>query len=86
MIKVEYNGSFPNACSGNLTITVDGKEVYNKSSCCSSSGAVWFDDDWNEHVEEGELTWDDASEFSEEIQEAVREELSKVIVCCGGCV
>jgi len=71
---------------GNLIIKVDGKKVYDEKFCCTSTGSVWFDDEWFEHVEEGELIWDDAHLFDEEIQDAVAEELSKVGVCCGGCI
>jgi hypothetical protein len=87
-IEVTYNGSYPNSCSGRLEIKVDGNIVYSEVHCCNSSGSVWFDKDWDSHVEDGELTWDDkdACKFSQEIRDAVRTELSKVHVCCGGCV
>jgi hypothetical protein len=86
MIKVLYNGRYPNACRGTLIITVNDKEIYNKRGCCTSSGSVWFDAEWDEHVECGRLTWDDANEFSVEIQSAVSDVLDKIDVCCGGCV
>lgn len=85
-IEVEYNGDYPVACMGRLKIKVDGEEVYNKEFCCTSSGSVWFDENWDEHVDWGELTWDDASDFEQDIQDAVQCELDKVHVCCGGCV
>jgi len=85
-IEVLYDGKYPNTCSGTLIVKVDGEEVYNKKYCCSSSGGVWFDDGWNEHVEKGNLSWDDAKLFSSEIQREVEEELSQYRVCCGGCV
>jgi len=88
MIEVTYDGYYPSTCMGRLIIKENGIEIYNKQYCCSSSGSVWFDDDWNEHVECGELTWncEDASKFSEEIQNAVRDILSEKGVCCGGCI
>lgn len=86
-IKVTYDGDFPNTCSGTLTIIVDGEQVYSKAFCCESTGSVWFDDDWNDHIESGELIWgDDAKLFDEVVQEAVAAELAKHEVCCGGCV
>ncbi len=87
-IIVEYDGGYPATCMGTLKIVVDGKELYKKMYSCSSTGSVWFDDGWNEHVERGELIWnkEDASNFSKEIQEAVRRKLSEYEVCCGGCV
>lgn len=86
MIKVEYNGSYPTTCFGTLKILEDDKIIYEKSNCCTSTGCVWFDDNWNEHVEDGELIWDDASKFNQEIQKAVKEKLTEFQVCCGGCV
>lgn len=87
-IIVEYDGEYPTTCMGTLRIFVDGKEVYNKMYACSSTGSVWFDNEWNEYVVRGELVWieEEASKFSKEIQEAVREKLSEYEVCCGGCV
>jgi len=60
-IKVSYNGRYPNSCSGTLKIWVEDKLIYNKKFCCRSTGSVWFDDSWDEHVEEGELIWEDAN-------------------------
>lgn len=75
-IQVTYDGKYPNTCSGTLTIIVDGEQVYSEKHQCHSTGRVWFDKEWCEHVECGELVWDeeDALRFSAEIQEAVKEE------------
>ena len=91
MIKVSYDGKYPNACSGKLTVEVDGKVVFSQAGCCHSTGCVWFDKDWQEHIETGKLVFDvddlkDTSWFTSEIEDAIDEELSKVHVCCGGCV
>lgn len=85
-IEVSYDGAYPNACSGTLIIKKDGMEIYNDMFCCHSTGSVSFDDEWNDMVCSGDLIWDDAEKFSQEIQDAVKSELSKVHVCCGGCV
>lgn len=85
-IVVEYDGSYPSTCMGNLKITVDEKEIYNESCCCRSTGTVWFDEDWDEHVESGKLIWEDAWKFEKDIQEAVAEKLQNYAVCCGGCI
>jgi hypothetical protein len=86
-IKVTYDGEYPSTCRGTLTIVVDGKQIYSKQSC-SSSVSVWFDGDWNDYVETGELTWadDEAEKFPKDVQNAVKEVLSEYHVCCGGCV
>jgi len=44
-IEVDYDGGYPAACMGTLTITVDGVEIYKKGYCCRSTGGVWFDED-----------------------------------------
>jgi hypothetical protein len=85
-IVVEYDGEYPCACMGTLKVSVDEKEVYNKQYCCNSTGSVWFGEDWEEHVEPGELLWNDADKFDQDIQEAVKAKLSEIGVCGGGCV
>jgi hypothetical protein len=85
-IKVEYDGEYPNTCKGSLKITVNGDLIYNKEFCCESTGSVWFDDEWNAHIEDGELLWDDADGFDKEIQKAVNDVLNNCSVCCGGCI
>ena len=87
-IEVEYDGAYPNTCSGTLTVRVNGKEVYKQSGCCSSSGRVWFDEEWGSHIDNGTLTWDEdeASQFDDEIRESVRDLLATFEVCCGGCI
>ncbi len=47
-IVVEYDGEYPNACSGRLRILVNDEEIYNEIYRCHSTGSVWFDDDWND--------------------------------------
>jgi len=86
MIEVIYDGEFPNACSGMLTIIVDGELVYQNMLCCESTGSVSFDENWSELVLIGELIWKDADQFSKKIQRAVKKALSQIEVCCGGCV
>lgn len=82
-IRVTYDGAWPNACRGRLKI-FDGDEcIYDKSYCCTSTGSV-DDDSW--HVENGVLEWDDAEDFSYDIQEVVRRCIEQVDVCCGGCI
>lgn len=91
-IKVGYDGRYPNACSGTLTIECDSKVIYSECYVCHSTGGVWFDADWNEHVEGGELVWEKKEiekipvDIRKEVQEAVDNCLSRVRVCCGGCV
>jgi len=85
-IKVTYDGEFPNACRGELTISINGDIIYQKKSCTRSTGGVSFDEDMCETIHSGDLDWDHAQHFTQEIQDAVEEVLSEISVCCGGCV
>lgn len=87
MIEVTYDGDYPCSCMGTLVIVKDGKEIYNKKYCCNSTGEVRFSTDYADvEVIDGELLWEDADKFPEDVKEAVAEVLSGVIVCCGGCI
>ncbi|MFW6377124.1 MAG: hypothetical protein ACOCZ5_00625 [bacterium] len=98
MIKVIYTGSYPTACAGVLIIKRNDIEVYKTDDYSfHSTGRVWIDKYYNEHVEEGKLLFnaDDKNKFDKwlitqpdaiEIKSKVYETLSDVCVCCGGCV
>lgn len=84
---IDYNGNFPNLCSGTLIIKVNEK-IYELDHILISGGSVWFDDDWNEHVEDGDWS---LSSLPQEIQHLHDEILALVqqhipCGCCGGCV
>ncbi len=88
-INIEYNGAYPNLCRGKLIVTIDEKKWEFPPYCLSSGGRVWFDTQWNEHVEEGDWdvrTWPD--DFPEEMKDEVLHEINMRIShgCCGGCV
>ena len=88
-IEIEYNGNYPNLCRGDLVATIDGERWEFPSYCLSSGGSVWFDDDWNEHVEVGEWTVSDwPTGFPDELKTRVEEAVNENIPhgCCGGCV
>jgi hypothetical protein len=61
---VNYDGCFPNLCSGILTLNIDGKDYTFGRSYMNhyidfprfwcSGGSVSFDSDWNESVTSGE--------------------------------
>lgn len=88
MIKfVSYDGKYPNLCSGTLTIDVDGEKMEIQDAL-TSGGCVWFDDDWNEHVESGAWAVNDLPDWAkphrEEIETLVNENIP--FGCCGGCI
>lgn len=91
MIKIEYNGYYPNLCSGHLEVWVDEKYYDFGDYCLVSGGNVWFDDDWNEHVEEGEWALDEdkiPEDFPKELLPELLDKINNEIPhgCCGGCV
>lgn len=89
---VSYNGSYPNLCSGTLVLRVDGKEVtIGQYGAISSGGSVWFDEEWTEHVEDGDWSLG----YSDEYDQFTLKEKSRILDlvnenipcgCCGGCV
>jgi len=86
---VSYDGKYPNLCSGNLILEVDGKLFkFERHSLCSG-GSVTFNDNWEERVSSGPYTVD---EFPEGFPEEAKAEALEVINnnvphgCCGGCV
>lgn len=88
-IKIEYNGEYPCLCHGHLVVTIDGVVWDFGDFSLSSGGCVWFDDDWGEHVEEGDwdiIEWPEG--FPEELKEEVLNAINLEIPhgCCGGCV
>ena len=88
-IKIEYDGAYPNLCSGALIVTIGGKRWEFPPYCLSSGGSVWFDENWLEHVSSGAWSvsdWPDG--FPEELKKAVEDAVNDEIPngCCGGCV
>jgi hypothetical protein len=76
------------ACGVTMVIKVK-EEIYELKHFLGSGGSVWFDDEWNEHVEQGEWNimfhdYPELEEYREEIEAIVRENIPNG--CCGGCV
>lgn len=78
------------ACSERVTVSIDGNWVTLKRGSLRPGGNVWFDDDYNEHVEQGPWTiYDNAlpehlSHLKSEVERVINENVSGG--CCGGCV
>lgn len=85
---ISYDGSYPNLCSGTLVIEVFGVK-FELQNVLVSGGHVWFDDNYDEHVETG--SWELSYDFPEEL-EPFRKEIRDLVNenvpygCCGGCV
>ena len=88
-IIVEYNGEYPNLCSGKLIIYINNKKYQFPDYCLSSGGSVGFDEDWNEIITTGKWTvssWpkDIPNKFKNKVLEAINATIP--FGCCGGCV
>jgi hypothetical protein len=84
---ISYNGSYPNLCSGDLVIEVNGKIYELTDHPLSSGGSVRFDSDWNEHISSGEWSVtvpNELKDYEEEITDIVNSNVR--CGCCGGCV
>ncbi len=88
-IIIEYDGSFPNLCRGQLLVIINGEKWFFPDCCLKSGGYVFFDKERMEHIESGPWTieeWPEnfPEELKDKVTEAVNEGVSKG--CCGGCV
>lgn len=95
---VSYTGSYPNLCSGILTVTIDGKPVefgysfaqFGLPKFWRSGGSVTFDDGWNECVKRGPWELDpdalpnDLLPLGQQLIDLFNANVEKG--CCGGCV
>lgn len=86
---VSYDGKYPNLCSGKLILSLDGNRIEFPDYCLHSGGSVWFDNNWNEHVTQGEWS---ISTYPENFPNELKEEATDLVNenipygCCGGCV
>jgi hypothetical protein len=88
-ITIEYNGEYPNLCSGNLVVVIDGIRWNFPDYCLSSGGSVSFDEEWNEEVTRGKWSISEWPEgFPKSMKKAVEKEVNNNVRhgCCGGCV
>lgn len=84
---VSYDGAYPNLCTGQLVLKINGQVREFSRHCLQSGGTVWFDNDWNAHIENGRRSIDppeDLEPLRKEIEECINENIPHG--CCGGCV
>lgn len=87
---VDYTGSFPCLCYGNLTLRINGEErtlTDDDGFHMWPGGSVSFDEDCLEIVTTGPWSVslpNDLEQYHEEIEALVNENVS--YGCCGGCV
>ena len=88
-VQIKYDGSYPNLCSGELIVIIDGVKWIFPEYCLDSGGGVYFDDDWGEHITKGNWTINKYPEgFPKNLERKVLTMINKEIPpgCCGGCV
>ena len=73
---VSYDGKYPNLCSGQLILAIDGVPVVFPKHCLSSGGSVCFDDNWNEDVQQGEL---DISDYPKDFPDELKREAVELV-------
>lgn len=85
---VSYDGAYPNLCTGQLVLKINGQVREFSRHCLQSGGTVWFDNDWNAHIENGRWSIDPRPEDLEPLRKEIEECINENIPhgCCGGCV
>lgn len=82
---VSYDGAYPNLCSGQLVLKINGLVRTFPRYCLHSGGSVWFDGR-DDHIETGCWSIDlpeDLEPLRKEIEECINENIP--YGCCGGC-
>ena len=91
-IVVKYDGEYPNLCSGNLIVIINGKEWKFPDYCLSSGGSVTGGPpDWDFEIETGPwsiMDWPERFPDDEYLKLNVIEAVNSSISwgCCGGCI
>lgn len=88
MIKIKYDGAFPNLCSGHLEVWIDDVYYDFGEHCLNSPGNVSCDpyDDYEQKVE-----WyieEYPKDFPSKYKKPLLKKLNKKLgdTCCGGCI
>lgn len=87
-IKIEYNGKYPNLCSGKLIVFINGSK-WEFPDCLVSGGSVRRNKDWDIWATKGPWTIDKWPEgFPVKLKRLVEKEINWKIPqgCCGGCI
>ena len=87
-MKIEYDGRWPNLCSGNLVVTLDGKRWEFPRSCLSSGGTAGCSGS-ESYCTQGPWSINEWPEgFPEDKKQYTISEVNGTITwgCCGGCI
>jgi len=87
---VEYTGAYPNLCSGNLIVKIDGEEIkmFQYDDFNMMSGG-YMDDNWEPHCGPWLVAFTDSfvnrygGKTCDKIEELIQKNVEQG--CCGGC-
>lgn len=91
-IEIEYNGRWPNLCSGKLTAIVDGTRYDFPNYVMRSGGSAGFRNNYSEEIiTHGPWRIDNdgwPEDFPEQYKTATLEAINEQVPhgCCGGCL
>ena len=89
-IKIDYNGKYPNLCSGDLVVTIDDKKWNFPGDCMGSGGYFTVSGGYMDGgVIEGPwriCEW--PKDFPENLKSSVVDKINETVEwgCCGGCI
>ena len=85
---VSYDGKYPNLCSGQLVLKINGQVRELPRYCLHSGGGVWFEEGWGAaHIKTGKWSIDlpeDLEPLRKEIEKCINKNIPHG--CCGGCI
>jgi hypothetical protein len=82
---VSYDGEYPNLCSGELILAIDGVPVVFPDHCMEAGGSMYFDDD-ELVIQDGEWKITNfPKDFPENLKSRANELINENIepACCG---
>lgn len=84
---VSYSGKYPNLCSGDLIVKINGEEV-NLGICLRSGGVCGFTAEWEDYVTHGDWKIDELPEAYEKYRKEIEKVANDNVPhgCCGGCL
>ena len=88
-VRVEYDGRYPNLCSGQLIVYLDDERWVFPKDCMQSGGSAGVDCEGNEFCYFGVWSIEDWPEgFPEAYKLHVLNEVNETVEqgCCGGCI
>lgn len=91
-IKIEYDGEYPNLCSGKLIVYIGEKKWKFPDDCLNTGGGVYHDDNWEEMWTERDKwsidEWPEGFPDDDGLKMLILSVINEEIPwgCCGGCI